>query len=215
MSMVAVGPSERGPRDSPPTARDGASACSPARGRSNAWCRPVFSGSRFISSPPRICAAWPATRPFFFDVSRAEFMPTFSGATCGNCWQLDATMTGAQTEFPMVGSVTRPMRIHTAQELAVCGTKAEAAYMAVRVSGMDHEVIAARMPMDAGHLSRMIRGGRPWNDRWQAKFERITGSFALTQWDCKARGAEFYADPVRVELAQLEARRAELLRAAA
>lgn len=120
-----------------------------------------------------------------------------------------------QTEFPIVGSATRPMRVHTAQEMALCSTKAEAAYLAVRVSGMDQSAIAERLPMDAGHLSRMIRGGRPWNDTWQAKFERITGSFALTQWDCKARGAEFYADPVKVELAQLEARRAELLRDAA
>lgn len=120
-----------------------------------------------------------------------------------------------QRDFPMVGCVTRPMRVHTPAEMAMCNSKVDAAYLALRTSGIDQESIAERMPMDAGHLSRMIRGNRPWNDVWQAKFERLTGSFALTQWDCKARGAEFYANPVAVELAQLEARRIELTRAAA
>lgn len=119
-----------------------------------------------------------------------------------------------QTEFPIVGSATRPMRVHTAQEMALCGSKVDAAYLALRTSRMDQEAIAERMPMDAGHLSRMIRGGRPWNDAWQAKFERITGSFALTQWDCKARGAEFYADPVKVRESQLLAELAELRKVA-
>ena len=123
-------------------------------------------------------------------------------------------MKSTQSEFPIVGSVTRPMRVHTAQEMALCPTKAEAAYLAVRISGMDQSAIAERLPMDAGHLSRMIRGGRPWNDTWQAKFERITGSFALTQWDCKARGAEFYADPVKVRESQLLAELAELRKVA-
>lgn len=30
-------------------------------------------------------------------------------------------------------------------------------------------------------------------------------SYSLTQWDCKARGAEFYADPVQTRRAQLVA----------
>lgn len=119
-----------------------------------------------------------------------------------------------QTEFPIVGSATRPIRVHTQQEMALCKSKADAAYLSLRACGMDQDDIAQRMPMDAGHLSRMIRGGRPWNDNWQARFERITGSFALTQWDCKARGAEFYADPVKVRESQLLAELAELRKVA-
>lgn len=117
-----------------------------------------------------------------------------------------------QREMPFVGSLTRPMRVHTKAEMAICRSKTDAAYMALRHSGMDQERIAERVPMDSGHLSRIIRGNRPWNDHLQATFERITGSFALTQWDCMARGAEFYADPVSVEKAQLQARMDELNR---
>lgn len=120
-----------------------------------------------------------------------------------------------QRDIPMVGCVTRPMRVHTAAEMSLCKSKVDAAFLSLRCSDLSQETISERMPMDAGHLSRLINGRRPWNERWQANFERLTGSFALTQWDCKARGAEFYADPVRVELAQLEARKAELMRAAA
>lgn len=114
----------------------------------------------------------------------------------------------------MVGCVTRPMRVHTAAEMALCKSKTDAAYLALKVAGCDQALIAERMPMNAGHFSRLVLGRRPWNERQQASFERLTGSFALTQWDCKARGAEFYADPVKVEMAQLEARMAELKAAA-
>lgn len=120
-----------------------------------------------------------------------------------------------QREFPMVGCVTRPMRVHTASEMALCASKVDAAFLSLRCCDLSQEAVAERMPMDAGHFSRLVRGRRPWNERQQAAFERITGSFALTQWDCMARGAEFYADPIKVELAQLEARKAELMRAAA
>lgn len=120
-----------------------------------------------------------------------------------------------QREFPMVGCATRPMAVHGAQDMALCRNKIDAAYLALRHSGLDQERIAERIPMDAGHLSRMIRGNRPWNDAAQAAFERITGSFALTQWDCKARGAEFYADPVQTRRAQLLAELAAMDRQAA
>lgn len=120
-----------------------------------------------------------------------------------------------QRDFPMVGCVTRPMRVHTAAEMALCKSKADAAFLSLRLSDLSQEAIAERMPMDAGHLSRLINGRRPWNERWQAAFERLTGSFALTQWDCKARGAEFYANPVSVEKAQILARLAEIDREAA
>lgn len=115
-----------------------------------------------------------------------------------------------QGEFPFLGSVTRPMRKHDQSEIALCRNKTDAAYLALKHCGLDQELIAAHVPVDAGHLSRIIRGNRPWNDRLQARFERLTGSFALTQWDCHARGAEFYADPVAVERAQLAQRLAAL-----
>lgn len=120
-----------------------------------------------------------------------------------------------QRDFPMVGCVTRPMRVHTAQEMALCRSKSDAAFLSLRNAALSQDAIAERMPMDAGHLSRLINGRRPWNERWQAAFERLTGSFALTQWDCKARGAEFYANPVSVEKAQILARLAEIDREAA
>lgn len=110
-----------------------------------------------------------------------------------------------QCEMPIVGSVTRPMRVHERREIALCRNKTDAAYLSLRHCGLDQERIAERIPMDAGHLSRIIRGNRPWSDRLQATFERITGSFALTQWDCHVRGAEFFADPVETKKAQLRA----------
>lgn len=121
-------------------------------------------------------------------------------------------MARTQTEFPFVGSATRPMHVHPHGEIVSCRNKADAAYLALKHCGLDQENIAERMPMDAGHMSRLIRGSRPWNDRHQAAFERITGSFALTQWDCHARGAQFYADPVRVKKAALQAELAALER---
>jgi hypothetical protein len=120
-----------------------------------------------------------------------------------------------QRDFPMVGCLTRPMRVHTAAEMALCQSKVDAALLSLRTTDLSQETIAERMPMDAGHLSRLVNGRRPWNERWQARFERLTGSFALTQWDCKARGGEFYADPRAVERAQLHARLAELNQEAA
>lgn len=123
-------------------------------------------------------------------------------------------MATPQREFPMIGSATRPVQVHSVAELAACKSKTDAAYLALKHCGLDQETVADRVPMNAGHLSRLIRGRRPWNDRHQAAFERITGSFALTQWDCQARGAQFYADPVQVRKAILEAELADLKRAA-
>lgn len=119
-----------------------------------------------------------------------------------------------QQEFPILGCVARPMRVHSSGDLAMCRSKSDAAYLSLRHSGLDQERIAERMPMDAGHLSRLISGRRPWTDSLQARFERITGSFALTQWDCAARGAEFFADPVKVREAELLQELAQLRRAA-
>lgn len=115
-----------------------------------------------------------------------------------------------------MGDVSRPLHLHTAAELALCRNKSDAAYLALRHSGLDQERIADRIPMDAGHLSRMIRGNRPWNDSAQERFERITGSLALTQYDCKARGGVFWVDEVESRRAQLQAqlRDLEQLRAA-
>lgn len=107
-------------------------------------------------------------------------------------------------EFAFLGNVTRPLHAHRKEEIAACRSKVDAAYLALRHCGLDQEHVADRMPMDASHLSRLIRGRRPWNDQWQRKFEQITGSLALTQWDCHERGGEFYADPVDVRKAQLK-----------
>lgn len=119
-----------------------------------------------------------------------------------------------QREIPIVGCVTRPMYVHDRREMGACRNKSDAAYLALRHSGFDQERVAERLSLDAGHLSRIVRGNRPWNDRLQARFERITGSFALTQWDCHARGAEFYADPVEVKKSQLRAELERLEQAA-
>ena len=104
----------------------------------------------------------------------------------------------------LTGSVVRPPHRHEAHEIAICRNKMDAAYLSLKHCGMDQDDIAARMPMDPGHLSRLIRGTRPWSDRWQERFEAITGSLALTQWDCKARGGELYIDPKQQRIAILE-----------
>jgi len=90
-----------------------------------------------------------------------------------------------------MGCTTRPLYQHPDAELALCRNKMDAAYLALRHARLDQERVAEQIPMDAGHLSRIIRGNRPWNDKLQEKFERITGSYALTQWDCYERGADF------------------------
>lgn len=123
-------------------------------------------------------------------------------------------MTPKQTELPLIGSPSRPLHLHSRAEVALCRSKADAAYLALRHCGMDQERIAERMPMDAGHLSRLVRGMRYWNDQQQERFERITGSLALTQWDCHARGGEFYADPTEQRRAQLKAELQALEKAA-
>lgn len=132
-------------------------------------------------------------------------------ATTGNRWQLESTV---QRELNLIGGVTLPMVMHSAAEMRLVNSKTDAAYLSLRRCGFDQQVIAEHMPMDAGHLSRMIRGVRPWSDNWQARFERLTGSYALTQWDCKARGAEFYADPVETRKAALRAELESLEKAA-
>lgn len=94
-------------------------------------------------------------------------------------------------ELALMGCLTRPLYQHPDSHIAACKSKRDAAYLSLAHCGLDQERIAEQIPMDAGHLSRMIRGGRPWNDHAQERFERITGSYALTQWDCWARGADF------------------------
>jgi len=112
----------------------------------------------------------------------------------------------------LLGDVTRPLKPHSNADMALCRSKSDAAYLSLRACGMDQEHVAERMAMDPGHLSRLIRGNRPWNDAQQERFERITGSLALTQYDCMKRGGVFYVDPLDAREAQLKAELAEIER---
>lgn len=120
-----------------------------------------------------------------------------------------------QTELPVMGSVTRPKYQHPHPEIRACKSKAQACRVALLHSGMTQESVAERLHKTAGYMSMLLSGKRDWPDKLLGRYMHVTGSLAPLQWDAMQEGVELYADPVKVELAQLEARKAELMRAAA
>lgn len=119
-----------------------------------------------------------------------------------------------QEEFRWLGSVKRPLRLHSPAELALCKSKADAARLAFMGQDLSQEQVAERIPCSAGQLSHMMRGTRRWTDEAQYRFELITGSLALSQWDAQRRGVDLYVDEKRQRTARLEAELAELRRCA-
>lgn len=120
-----------------------------------------------------------------------------------------------QTELGLVGSATRPKYQHPASEIRLCKSKAQACRMALSHSGLLQETVAARLSKTAGYISMLLSGKRDWPSKLLTRFMHVTGSLAPLQWDAMQEGVEVYVDPIRVELAQLDARREELLRKAA
>lgn len=120
-----------------------------------------------------------------------------------------------QTELQVMGSVTRPKYQHPHAEIRACKSKAQACRVALLHAGMTQDTAAERLDKTAGYVSMLLSGKRDWPGKLLTKFMNVTGSLAPLQWDAMQEGVELYADPIKVELAQLEARKAELMRAAA
>ena len=119
-----------------------------------------------------------------------------------------------QSEMCLLGSVTRPHKLHDWAELKSCRTKAQVCRVSLIHSGFSQEHVAERMGVTAGYLSLLLSGKRRWTDEVQRRFIAITGSLAPLQWDAEQQGVDLYVDPKRVALAQLEAERQRILEAA-
>lgn len=120
-----------------------------------------------------------------------------------------------QNELALLGSVIRPKYQHPHAEIRACEKKFHACRIAMTHAAITQEMLAERIGKTPGYVSMLMSGKRDWPDKLLRKLMTVTGSMAPLQWDAMREGVELYADPVRVELAQLEARRAELLGKAA
>jgi hypothetical protein len=116
---------------------------------------------------------------------------------------------GAQREIPMVAEARRPVMAPEALVRA-CSNRLDAIILCIQLSRLPQRVVARRLGLDAGHLTRILQGLAYFPDQKSVELMSVCGNYAPMQYEAMATGFELFQDLKAKRKAELQAALAQL-----
>lgn len=107
-----------------------------------------------------------------------------------------------QREIPMIAAVRRPKEVDP-QLLEMCKHRLDAIRLCIQLSGLSHEILAAELGLDKGHLCRILQGKAYFPDTRTVRLMELCGNIAPLQWEAMAFGYQLSADTKAQRKAEL------------
>ena len=119
-----------------------------------------------------------------------------------------------QREIACLAALESPTLPAPNELIAAKDNLAQAVALAIQLSRLADETIAARLHIDKGHFSRIMRGSAHFPIRKLPALMELTGSLAPLQWLAERMGYLLTPKPAQTRIAELEAEIAQLRKAA-
>lgn len=120
---------------------------------------------------------------------------------------------GIQRQIPIMGEARKPCFIDDAL-IASCQDGRDAIGLCMHLSGYTAETLADMLGLSKGYVSKCLSGRGNFPAHLRVKLMEICGNYAPLQFEAARLGVEIRDDWKARRLAEIEAERAELMRAA-
>jgi hypothetical protein len=109
----------------------------------------------------------------------------------------------------MVAEARRPVMAPEALVRA-CSNRLDAIILCIQLSRLPQRVVARRLGLDAGHLTRILQGLAYFPDQKSVELMSVCGNYAPMQYEAMATGFELFQDLKAKRKAELQAALAQL-----
>ena len=109
-----------------------------------------------------------------------------------------------QREMPLLGEARRP-KLAPWELVKACKHELAAVHLCIQLSGFTDEVVAERLGIDKGHMSRIMRGRAHFPSRKITALMDLCGNYAPLQYLSWACGFDLQERSKDVRIRELEA----------
>lgn len=107
-------------------------------------------------------------------------------------------------EMPFLGEVRKPS-MAPVELVRACKTRLDAIILCIQLSRLPQRLVAKRLGLDAGHLTRILQGLAYFPDQKSVELMQVCGNYAPMQYEALATGFQLYQDPRQKRKEELQA----------
>lgn len=109
----------------------------------------------------------------------------------------------------MLAVTRRPVMVADAL-IRACQSRLDAIILCIQLSRLPQRIVAKRLGLDAGHLTRILQGLAYFPDQKSIDLMQVCGNYAPMQYEAMATGFQLFENPLAREEAALEQRLVEI-----